>query len=49
MFTIGRIAYRREGVFFSVENALSVGKGDGSAQRGLFTPVIYYFFLFFAL
>jgi len=27
MFTIGRIAYRREGVFFSIENALSGGKG----------------------
>jgi len=26
-FTIGRIAYRREGVFFPIENALSVGKG----------------------
>jgi len=25
MFTIGRIAYRREGVFFPVENALSTG------------------------
>jgi len=27
MFTIGRIAYRREGVFFRTENALSAGKG----------------------
>ena len=26
-FTIGRIAYCREGVFFPVENALSSGKG----------------------
>jgi len=26
-FTIGRIAYRREGVFFPTENSLSVGKG----------------------
>jgi len=34
MFTIGRIAYRREGVFFPIENALSTGKGDESAQRG---------------
>jgi len=34
MFTIGHIAYRREGVFFPTENALSAGKGDGSAQRG---------------
>jgi len=33
MFTIGRIAYRREGVSFPTENALSAGKGDGSAQR----------------
>jgi len=33
-FTIGRIAYRREWVFFPIENALSAGKGDGSAQRG---------------
>ena len=33
-FAIGRIAYRREGVFFPIENALSVGKRDGSAQRG---------------
>jgi len=32
--TTGRIAYRREGVFFLTENALSAGKGDGSAQRG---------------
>ena len=34
MFTIGRIAHRRAGVFFPVEKALSVGKGDGSAERG---------------
>ena len=34
MFTIGRIVYRREGVFFPIENALSAGKGDGSAERG---------------
>ena len=27
MFTIGRIAYRREGVFLPTENALSAGKG----------------------
>jgi len=27
MFTIGRIAYRREGVFFPTGNALSAGKG----------------------
>jgi len=27
IFTIGRIAYRREGVFFPSENALSAGKG----------------------
>jgi len=27
MLTIGRIAYRREGVFFPIENALSAGKG----------------------
>jgi len=27
MFTIRRIAYRREGVFFPIENALSTGKG----------------------
>jgi len=27
MFTIGRIAFRREGVFFPIENALSAGKG----------------------
>jgi len=27
MFTIGRIAYRREGFFFAIENALSAGKG----------------------
>ena len=26
-FMIGRIAYRREGVFFPLENALSAGKG----------------------
>jgi len=26
MFSIGRIAYRREGVFFPTENALSAGK-----------------------
>ena len=34
MFTIGRIACRLKGVFFSIENALLVGKGGGSAQRG---------------
>jgi len=28
MLTIGRIAYRREGVFFPIENALLAGKGD---------------------
>ena len=33
-YTIGRIVYRREGVFFPIENALSAGKGDGSAERG---------------
>ena len=27
MFTIGHIAYRREGVFFPIENALSARKG----------------------
>jgi len=27
MFTIGHIAYRREGVFFPTENALAAGKG----------------------
>jgi len=27
-FTIGHIAYRREGVFFPTENALSAGKGE---------------------
>jgi len=26
MFTIGRIAYHREGLFFRIENALSAGK-----------------------
>jgi len=26
MFTIGRIAYRREGVFFPIENALFIGR-----------------------
>ena len=26
-YTIGCIAYRREGVFFPIENALSAGKG----------------------
>jgi len=34
MFTTGRITYRREGVFFPIENALSAGKGDGSACAG---------------
>jgi len=34
MLTIGRIAYRRGGVIFPTKNALSAGKGDGSAQRG---------------
>jgi len=34
MFTISRIAFLREAVFFPTENALSAGKGDGSAQRG---------------
>jgi len=34
MFTIGRIAYRREGVFFPIENASLAEKGDGSAHRG---------------
>jgi len=33
MFTIGRTAFRQEGVFFLIENALSAGKGDGSAER----------------
>ena len=33
-FTTGRIAYRREGVFFPFENASLAGKGDGSAQHG---------------
>jgi len=27
MFTIGHMAYRWEGVFFLIENALSAGKG----------------------
>ena len=34
LFTISRIVYFREGVFFPIENALSAGKGDGSAQSG---------------
>jgi len=34
MFTTGHIAYRRKAVFFHFENALSGGKGDGSARRG---------------
>jgi len=34
MFTIDRIAYCREGVFFPIENALSAGIGEWSAQRG---------------
>jgi len=34
IFMIGRIACRREGVFFPIENALSARKGDGNAQRG---------------
>jgi len=33
-FTIGRIAYRREGVLLPIQNALSAGKEDGCAQRG---------------
>jgi len=33
MFTIGRIAYRQEGVFFPIENTLSAGKGNENAQR----------------
>jgi len=35
-FTMERIAYRREGVFFPIQNALSAGKWGwetGSAQR----------------
>ena len=31
---IGRIAYRREGVFFPIEMHYRPGKEDGSAQRG---------------
>jgi len=34
MFTIGRIAYRRERVFFPIEMHHRPGKGDRSAQRG---------------
>jgi len=34
MFTIGRIAYRWEGVFFPLKMHYRPGKGDGSAQRG---------------
>ena len=34
MFTIGRIAYRREGVFSPSEMHYRPGKGNGSAQRG---------------
>ena len=33
MFTIGRIAYRQEGVFFPIENTLSAGNGNENAQR----------------
>jgi len=51
MFTIGRIAYRREGVFFPSENALyRLGKGDGSAQRGrsmLSTIALFHSFCLF--
>jgi len=50
MFTIGRIAYRQEGVFFPTENALSAGKrGYGSAQRGqsmLSAIALFFLFLF---
>jgi len=47
MFSIGRIAYRREGVFFPIENVLSVGKGDESAKCGRsMLSAIALFFLF---
>ena len=34
MFTIGRIAYRREGALFPIKMHYRPGKGDGNAQRG---------------
>jgi len=55
--TIGRIAYRWEGVFFPIEKLkmdYRPGKGDGSAQRGrsvlptiatLFTFVLIYYLI----
>ena len=50
MFTLGRIAYRQEGVFFPLKNALSAGKGDGSAQRGRsMLPTIALFLLSLSL
>jgi len=46
MFTIGRIAYRRKGVFFPIENALSAGKGDENAQhcRSMLSTIALLFF-----
>jgi len=41
-FTIGRIAYRREGVFFPIENALSAGKGGRECRaRAKYAYAIY--------
>jgi len=39
-FTIGRIAYRLEGIFFPIENALSAGK-EGWEYTALAKYVIY--------
>ena len=38
-FTIGRMAYRREGVFFPIENALSAGKGGWESTVRVKYPI----------
>jgi len=49
MFTIGHIAYRREGVFFPTENALSAGKGGwectARTKYAIYDCLVVYFLL----
>jgi len=47
MFTIGRIAYRREGVFFRIENALSAGKGGWECTVQVKYPRLHNLLFFF--
>jgi len=49
MFTIGRIAYRREAVF-PIYNALSAGKGGWECRvRSVLSAIAFFYFLLYVV